>query len=83
MQKDYYKILGVNKGASKDEIKKAFYKMAHKQKFKPGQHFILDQTASTIIMKNKIKTYLIGKNLKEFENFLKNKKFKGTIIGED
>ena len=59
-----------------------FYKMAHKQKFKPGQHFILDQTASKIIMKNKIKTYLLGKNLKEFESFLKNKKFKGTIIGE-
>jgi hypothetical protein len=34
-------------------------------------------------MKNKIKTYLIGKNLKEFENFLKNKKFKGTIIEGD
>lgn len=30
MAKDYYDILGVNKGASKDEIKKAFYKMAHK-----------------------------------------------------
>ena len=30
MSKDYYKILGVNKGASKDEIKKAFYKLAHK-----------------------------------------------------
>jgi molecular chaperone DnaJ len=28
--KDYYNILGVNKGASKDEIKKAFYKLAHK-----------------------------------------------------
>jgi molecular chaperone DnaJ len=27
--KDYYKTLGVNKNASKDEIKKAFYKLAH------------------------------------------------------
>ena len=30
MAKDYYNILGINKGASKDEIKKAFHKMAHK-----------------------------------------------------
>ena len=30
MSKDYYKVLGVNKKASKEEIKKAFHKLAHK-----------------------------------------------------
>ncbi|HEY4518079.1 MAG TPA: DnaJ domain-containing protein, partial [Candidatus Paceibacterota bacterium] len=29
MSKDYYKTLGVSKNASKDEIKKAFHKLAH------------------------------------------------------
>lgn len=29
-KKDYYEVLGVQKGASKEEIKKAFHKLAHK-----------------------------------------------------
>ena len=35
MSKDYYETLGVNKGASKDEVKKAFYKLA--QKYHPDK----------------------------------------------
>jgi uridylate kinase len=57
-----------------------FHKMANSIKFKPGQHFILDQTASKIILENKIPTYILGKNMKNLDNMLNRKKFKGTII---
>ena len=59
---------------------KEFFKLANKSKFTPGQHFVLDQTAAKIIMEHKIPTYIIGKNLNQLDNLLKNKKFKGTTI---
>ena len=59
---------------------KEFDKMAKASKYQPGQHFVLDQTASEIIMKEKIKTYIVGKDLKQFENVLKGRKFRGTTI---
>lgn len=59
---------------------KEFYKMANKQSFKPGQHFVLDQKASKIIKNNRIRTYIIGSDTRELENLLNRKKFKGTII---
>jgi uridylate kinase len=59
---------------------KDFNKMANKSKFQPGQHFVLDQTASGIILKNKIPTYIIGEDMKQLDNLLHNKEFKGTRI---
>jgi uridylate kinase len=59
---------------------KDFDKMANASKYTPGQHFVLDQTASKIIMKNKITTYILGQDLKQLENVLKGKKFRGTLV---
>ncbi len=58
-----------------------FYRMANQMKYEPGQHFVLDQSASKIIKKHKIKTTILnGNNLKNIDNFLKGKKFTGTVI---
>ena len=59
---------------------KDFLKMAHKITFKPGQHFVLDQSAAKIIKKHNIKTYIIGDN-KNLNNLLNNRHFVGTRIG--
>ena len=59
---------------------KEFDDMANRIKFHPGQHFVLDQTASKIILRNKIPTYILGKNMRELDNLLNSRKFKGTEI---
>ena len=59
---------------------KSFFKMANKTKFKPGQHFVLDQSASKIILKNKIPTYIIGKDMKQLQRLLDCENFVGTKI---
>jgi uridylate kinase len=59
---------------------KNFWKRANAIKYKPGQHFVLDQHAAEIIMNNKIKTYILGQNLRNLDNLLSKKKFIGTTI---
>ncbi len=59
---------------------KDFEKRANKIKFSAGQHFVLDQNASTIIRKHKITTYIIGPDMKNLNALLNNKKFRGTTI---
>ena len=54
--------------------------MAKRIPYKPGQHFVLDQHAAEIIKKHKIKTYIIGPNLRNLNNLLNGKKWIGTVI---
>jgi uridylate kinase len=56
-----------------------FDEMANKFEFKPGQHFVLDQSSSKIIRKFRIPTHII-KDLNEFDKFLSWQKFIGTTI---
>ena len=58
-----------------------FNALANKIKFHPGQHFVLDQTAAKMILKNKITTYII-ESPKELDNLLNKKKFVGTKISD-
>jgi uridylate kinase len=47
---------------------------------KPGMHAPVDHEAMRVIKKNKIKTYIIGKDTKQLDNLLKGKSFIGTTI---
>ncbi|MCH7850819.1 MAG: hypothetical protein IH845_04215 [Nanoarchaeota archaeon] len=58
---------------------KKFNDIVKEMTYSAGQHFVLDQSASKIIMKNKIPTYIVG-SLKDIDSILRNKKFVGTLI---
>lgn len=60
---------------------KSFEKRANAIRYKPGQHFVLDQQAAHRIRKKRITTYIIGKNLKNLVALLNRKKFTGTTLG--
>jgi uridylate kinase len=59
---------------------KEFYKMAAKIHFKPGQHFILDQISAYTINKYKIRTFILGQDMKQLDNLLNEKHFIGSVI---
>ena len=59
---------------------KDFLKMAKKIPFKPGQHFVLDQTAAKVIKKYNITSYILGPDMKQLDKLLNKEHFVGTII---
>lgn len=61
---------------------KDFYKITKKIKYKPGQNFVLDQSAAKTIKKYNITTYILGSDLKNLDNVLNKKHFIGTKISQ-
>jgi len=64
-------------------IKKTDWKGFRKivgNKWVPGLNAPFDPIAAKLAQKLKLKLVLIGNNLKNFDNFLKRKKFKGSIV---
>jgi uridylate kinase len=57
-----------------------FNKIVMSIPYKPGMHAPVDHTAMKIIKKEKIKTYIIGKDMKQLDNLLNKRKFVGSII---
>ena len=61
---------------------KDFYYIAKKIEFRPGQHFVLDKKAADTIKKYNIDTYIIGPDMKNFDDLLNKRHFIGTIISK-
>ena len=59
---------------------KQFETRALRRKYHAGQHFVLDQQASTIIKQGKIRTFIIGPDVRNISKILKGKRFIGTEI---
>ena len=59
---------------------KDFDKLANKTKHQAGQHFVLDQSAATLIKNNETTTYIINQSLTNLSNLLNGKRFIGTTI---
>lgn len=60
---------------------KDFLKLSNQFPFKPGQNFVLDQTAAKIIKKYKIRTFILGNDVKNLDNLLNGRHFIGSVIG--
>lgn len=58
-----------------------FNKVAKKIKFESGQHFVLDKKASEIILRKKVKTYIVG-TIRDMKRVISKKSFVGTLIGQ-
>ena len=58
---------------------KDFMKLIN-QKWKPGINVPFDPVAAKEAQKSKLRVYVIGKDLKNLENLLEGKKFRGTTI---
>ncbi|MBI2651317.1 UMP kinase [Candidatus Woesearchaeota archaeon] len=56
------------------------YRKIAGRKWKAGLNMPFDPIAAKEAENSKLKVYIIGKDLKNFENLLNNKKFKGTVI---
>jgi uridylate kinase len=59
---------------------KDFEIIANKLRYFPGQHFVLDQNASKLIKRYKVKTYILGPEMSNLSNLLLSKPFIGTTI---
>jgi uridylate kinase len=60
--------------------RKSLAKIVSQVEQKPGMHGPVDHTAMQIILQNKLRVFILGKDTKQLDNLLNGKRFIGTII---